>query len=88
MRIYISHSAGVASAPKMSDPDQSMERAMSTPHGRPWFVVEPVDDPEMLKRQVESLARSGRTVIALDVEPNQGLMGVAVYSAMADLDAG
>lgn len=69
MRIYVSHSASVASAPKLGhDPEQA---ALKQEYGSAWFVVQPINDPGP---QVDSLRRAGRTVVALDVEPNQGLV--------------
>lgn len=74
MRIYVSHSASVATAGK-SNRDEAMAAAMRAGSGgRPWFVVEPIDDPEQLQKQVRSLVQSGRTVVELDVGPNLGLV--------------
>lgn len=78
MKIYISHSASVAGAARIREKTGRdpiiggtwEERSVDHPHGDSWFVVQPIADPEP---QVESLRQSGRTVIALDVEPNMGL---------------
>lgn len=81
MKIYVSHSASVASAPKLAEaglgrPENRDHEAVARAqkHGRSWFVVEPLSDPEMMERQAQSLREAGRTVIALDVEPNCGLL--------------
>ena len=61
--LYVSHGAGTGN--HLPPGDQTVD----------WFIVEPRDDPERLAAQVETLRRSGRTVVELSVAPYEASDG-------------
>lgn len=80
MRIFISHSATIASVPRIARLQSRRTEAVHLERvlnrvpggGDDWFVVQPLNDPTMLKQQVDRLLAAGRTVYEIDAFPMEG----------------